>query len=90
MILQGRSNISLATFVITKESLILSNLGFKVGDIIEIDLDIYYVTHNGIDITYKVSGGFFKLYSGLNTINWKNDVNERSVKKDIKYQNKFL
>lgn len=86
----GQTALVFNPFIISVESLSLNNLGFKPSDVIEIDLDNYYITHNGVDITYKMAGSFFRLYAGINTVKWKDNVNERKVRKDIIFQNKFL
>lgn len=75
---------------VSKEILVLSDLGFKPGDVIVIDLDNFFITHNSIDITYKALGEFFKFYPNVNMVYWQDDVNERTVKKEILSQNKYL
>lgn len=86
----SRSILKLNAFIISEEVLTLENLNFKPNDVITIDLNDYYVLHNGHDITYKMKGAFFKFYPKENMLIWHDDVNERNIKLEILYQNKFL
>lgn len=87
---KGKSKFECNAVLVSQETLQLLGLGFKPNDVIVIDLDNYYITHNGVDITYKAYGVFFKFYPDKNILYWKDDVNSRNVKKDILYQNKYL
>jgi hypothetical protein len=88
--LNAYSSFIASATIIQIEYLTISGISFRPGDVIVIDLNNFFVTLNGVDITYKVDGNFFEFYAGENTLIWNDNVNLRKVKMEVLYQNKFL